>query len=198
MRIKSHALGIYAAMSAAGVFTLSFMGIYVWGMRQEGRDRWFFYAFITPFVLVGTVLTVFGVRALLRAAWFGRWALDVPAGGGVLGQPLVATLFPTRTRTPSGELTCRLRSVRVVSVAGQGRTSGPSDRQTLWETTWTVPAGTIHPRIGLPLTLPLPDAGQPTNVDPRTATGTLWQLDVVVPTGGSTEQAVFDLPVRAL
>jgi len=64
---------------------------------------------------------------------------------------------------PSGELTCRLRCIRI----HRGGSGGRSDIKTLWETTWTIRAGTQ------------------------------WQLNVVVPTRDFDDEPVFDLPVRA-
>lgn len=195
MRIKSHAPLMYAGMTVAGVITLAFMGIFAYLMQQAGRDRWFFYAFITPFVLAGTLLTYFGGRFLLRLARFGSWQLDVPESGGELGRPFTVTLFPTRTRSTTGELTCHLRCIRI-NTSYNSRSGSRSDIKTLWETTWTASAHTLHPSIGLPLSLPLPASGEPTNVDPRTGAGTQWQLNVVVPTKGVKDECVFDLPVR--
>ena len=197
MRIKSHAPLMYVGMAAAGVITLIFMGTFGYLMRQQGRDRWFLYVFLSPFVLMGAALAFFGGRFLLRWARLGSWQLDVPGSGGELGRPFEVTLFPSRTRTPSGELTCHLRCIRIVKLASQGSSAGRSSTTTLWETTWTRPAGTIHPNIGVPLSLPLPASGEPTNISPQSGAGTQWQLNVVVPTGGANDEAVFDLPVRA-
>jgi hypothetical protein len=66
----------------------------------------------------------------------------------------------------------------------------------LWEATFTASTALIHPRLGLPLTLPLPDHGQPTNIDRRTGAGVQWQLNVVIPMRRGSEEPVFDLPVR--
>jgi len=197
MRIKSHAPLMFIGMTAAGVVTLAFMGIFGSLMRQQGRDSWLLYAFLSPFVLMGAALAFFGGRFLLRWALIGSWQLDVPAGGGELGRPLPVTLFPSRTRVPSGELTCHLRCIRIRKLASQGSSAGRSDITTLWETTWATRTGTIHPNIGLALSLPLPDSGEPTNISPQSGAGTQWQLNVVVPTRGVNDESVFDLPVRA-
>ncbi len=196
MRIKSHVPWMYAGMTAAGVITLAFMGIYASLMRQAGRDRWFFYAFIAPFVLAGTLLIYFGGRFLVRLALFGSWQLDVPGSGGELGRPFAVALFPTRARRPTSELTCHLRCIRI-NKPHTGSSGGRSVITTLWETTWTAGADAVHPSIGLPLSLPLPASGEPTNVDPRTGAGTQWQLNVVIPTQGAKDECVFDLPVRS-
>ncbi len=197
MRIKSHAPLMFIGMTAAGVITLAFMGIYTYLMRRDGRDAWYVYAFVSPFVLMGVALAFFGGRFLLRWAMIGSWQLDVPAGGGELGRLFPVTLFPSRTRVPSGELTCHLRCIRIRKLASQGSSAGRSDITTLWETTWTTRAGTIHPNIGVPLSLPLPESGEPTNISPQSGAGTQWQLNVVVPTRGFSDESVFDLPVRA-
>lgn len=197
MRIKSHAPLMFIGMTAAGVITLAFMGIFGSLMLRQGRGSWLLYAFLTPFVLMGAALTFFGGRFLLRWAMIGSWQLDVPAGGGELGRPFPATLFPSRSRVPSGDLTCHLRCIRIRKLTSQGSSAGRSDITTLWETTWTTPAGTIHPNIGLPLNLPLPASGESTNISPQSGAGTQWQLNVVVPTRGFNDESVFDLPVRA-
>ncbi len=197
MRIKSHAPWMYVGMTAAGLITLTMMGIFGYLMRQQGRDSWVLYAFLSPFVLMGAFLAYFGGRFLVRLAMTGSWQLDVPGSGGELGRPFDVTLFPSRTRVPSGELTCHLRCIRIHKLASRGSSAGRSDIKTLWETTWTTRAGTIHPNIGLPLSLPLPDSGEPSNMDSRTGSGTQWQLNVVVPTRGFKDESVFDLPVRA-
>ena len=196
MRIKSHAPLMYVGMMTAGVVTLAFMGIYGYLMRQAGRDGWLFYTFVSPFVLVGSFLTYFGGRFLLRLAMVGSWQLDVQGSGGELGRPFDVTLFPSRTRVPSGDMTCHLRCIRIVKLSSRGSSAGRSDIKTLWETTWTVPARTIRRDIGLLLTLPLPVSGEPSSIDPRTGAGTQWQLNVVVPTRSFKDESVFDLPVR--
>ncbi len=159
-------------------------------MRQAGRDVWFLYAFTAPFLMVGSLLAFFGVRTLLRLVRFGGWELEVPAQGGVFGQPFEVTLFPTRERMPSGPLTCHLRCIRI------SRTRARADVKPVWESTWTASTALIHPRLGLPLSLPLPDRGEPTNIDRRTGGGVQWQLNVAIPSAGMSEEPVFDLPVR--
>lgn len=108
--------------------------------------------------------------------------------------PLGTSLSATRL---SGALACQLRCIRIVKLGSQGSSAGRSDISTLWESTWTTTVSTIHPRMGTPLKLPLPDSGVPSNIDPRTGAGTQWQLAIAVPTDGSTDNVVFDLPVRA-
>lgn len=177
-------------MAAAGVITLGFIGTYIYLMRQAGRDAWYLYLFTAPFLLMGSVLAYFGVRTLLRLALFGSWELEVPAQGGVFGQPFEVTLFPTRERVPSGPLTCHLRCIRI------SRGTDRSDVKPVWESTWTTSTALIHPRIGTPLSLLLPDRGEPTNIDRRTGAGVQWQLNVVIPSKAMAEEPVFDLPVR--
>ena len=183
-------------MAAAGVITLGFIGTYIFLMRQAGRDVWYLYVLMAPFLLMGSLLAFFGVRTLLRLARFGSWEIEVSAQGGVFGQPFEVTLFPTRERVPSGPLTCHLRCIRISRFSGGSRTPSRTDVKTLWESTWTTSTALIHPRIGVPLSLPLPDRGEPTNIDRRTGSGVQWQLNVVIPSKGMSEEPVFDLPVR--
>ena len=190
MRIKSHAPWMFAGMAAAGAITLGFIGTYIFLMRQAGRDVWYLYVLMAPFLLMGSLLAFFGLRTLLRLALFGSWEVEVAAQGGVFGQPFEVTLFPTRERVPSGPLTCHLRCIRI------SRNTARADVKAVWDTTWTTSTALIHPRIGLPLTLPLPDRGEPTNIDRRTGSGVQWQLNVVIPSKGMSEEPVFDLPVR--
>lgn len=193
MRIKSHAPWMWLGMAVASVPTLALPSIFIYLMRQDGRDGWFVYAFMTPFLIVGLLLGYFGLRALLRIVVRGSWQLEVPDGGGVLGQPLSATLFPTRERRPVAALTCRLRCIRIVRTT---RGSARSNISTLWETTWTVPAATlIQPRTGLALLLPLPDHGVPTQMD-RSGSGVQWQLNVAVPFADGSDEPVFDVPIE--
>lgn len=192
MRIRSHAPWMWVGMAVASVPTLGLPGIFVYLMRQEGRDSWVVYVVMAPFLLAGALLAFFGARALLRLAVRGSWQLEVPDGGGVLGRPLQARLFPTRERRPTEPLTCRLRCVRIVR---NSNASGRTNIDTLWETTWTVPSAAIQPQLGLALRLPLPDTGEPSQMN-RLGSGVQWQLNVVVPLKDGSEEPVFDLPVR--
>lgn len=192
MRIKSHAPWMWLGMSLASLPTLGLSSIYLYLMRQDGRDGWFVYVFVTPFLLVGLLLGYFGLRALLRIVVRGSWQLEVPDEGGVLGHPLSATLFPTRERRPAAELTCR---IRCIGISRNRRASARGNIVTLWEKTWTTSTAVIHPRLGLALVLPLPDHGEPTQMD-RTGSGVQWQLNVVVPWQDGSEEPVFDVPVR--
>jgi hypothetical protein len=180
MRIKSHAPLMFLGMTAAGLMTLALVGTYFYLMWAAGRASTLVYVFVSPFMLMGSLLAFFGGRTFLRMAW--------------LGQPLLATLFPRRAVTPTGELQCRLRCIRVVRRQVGGSTS--SDTTTLWQSSWTRQAATIHPTLGVELSLPLPETGQPTAVDRLSGSGTIWQLNVVIPSQGSSEEPVFDLPVR--
>jgi hypothetical protein len=194
MRIKSHAPLMHLGMTAAGILTLALIGTYFYLMWAAGRASILVYFFVAPFMLMGSLLAFFGGRSFIRLAWLGSWQLEVPDGGGVLGQPLRATLFPRRAVTPSGELQCRLRCIRIVRQ--QGRSSSSSNITTLWHSSWTLQSATIHPTLGLELSLPLPATGNPTEVDRQSGSGITWQLNVVIPSQGSSEEPVFDLPVR--
>lgn len=194
MHIKSFMPGIYVGMAAAAVGTLGLSGTFVYLMRQDGRDTWLVYLVMAPFLLTGLLLAFFGVRGLGRLALFGNWILEVPKGGVVLGQPCTVTLRPTRARTATGELTCVLMCRQ--SVRHTGRT-GRMEATTLFETRWTQPVATLDPSLGVELRLPLPNTGEPTNVDRKTGAGVEWQLNVHVPSRLATEEPVFALPVRA-
>lgn len=185
---------MYLGMTAAGMLTLAFIGTYFYLMWAAGRASILLYVVVTPFMLMGSLLAFFGGRILLRTAWLGSWQLEVPDGGGVLGQPLRATLFPRRAVTPAGDLQCRLRCVRIVR--RQGGSSSSSNTTTLWHSSWTLQSATIQPTLGLELNLPLPATGHPTSVDRVSGSGVTWQLNVVIPSQGSSEEPVFDLPVR--
>ena len=191
MHIKSFMPGIYVGMAAAAVGTLGLSGTFVYLMRQDGRDTWLVYLVMAPFLLTGLLLAFFGVRGLGRLALFGNWILDVPAGGVVLGQHCTVTLRPTRGRTATGELTCVLMCRQSV------RRTGRMEATTLFETRWTQPVATLDPSLGVELRLPLPNTGEPTNVDRKTGAGVEWQLNVHVPSRLATEEPVFALPVRA-
>jgi hypothetical protein len=168
-------------------------GTFVYLMRQEGRDAWFVYVVMAPFLLAGVLLGFFGLRALLRIIVRGSWQLEVPDGGGVLGRPLKATLFPARERRPTQALACRLRCIRSVR---NSQASARNNVDTLWEESWTTASAVIHPQLGLVLDLPLPATGEPSQMD-RTGSGVQWQLNVVVTSQGLTEEPVFDVPVAS-
>ncbi len=194
MRIKSHAPFMYVGMTVAGIATLGLIGAYFSLMWAADRASFLLYLVVSPFVLMGSLLAFFGGRHLLRLAWLGSWQLEIPNGGGVLGQPLPATLFPRRAVTPDGELQCRVRCVRIQRQGGASSSS--SNTTALWESSWTMRAGTIHPKVGLTLNLPLPATGNPTAVDRRSGSGIVWQLNVVIPSPGLSEEPLFDLPIR--
>ena len=182
-------------MALASVPTLGLPGVFLYLMRQEGRDGWFVYAVMAPFLLAGVLLGFFGVRALLRIVVRGGWQLEVPDGGGVLGRPLRATLLPGRERRPTKALACRLRCIRIIRNSNP-RGSQRSDVNTLWEESWTATSAVIQPQLGLALDLPLPATGEPSQMD-RSGSGVQWQLNVVVTSQGMSEEPVFDLPVRS-
>jgi hypothetical protein len=184
---------MWLGMAAAAVPTLGLSGTFVYLMRQEGRDSWFFYVVMAPFLLTGVLLAFFGLRALLRIVIRGSWQLEVPDQGGVLGRPLKVTLFPARERRPTEALTCRLRCIRIVR---SSRALARGNVNTLWEKSWTTTSAVIQPQLGLALDLPLPATGEPSHMD-RTGSGVQWQLNVVVTSQGMAEEPVFDLPVRS-
>ena len=92
MRIKSHAPWMWLGMSLASLGTLALPSIYLYLMRQDGRDRWFVYLFIAPFLLVGLLLGYFGLRALLRIVVRG-------SGGKVTGMRMTRTCLPASPST---------------------------------------------------------------------------------------------------
>lgn len=199
MRLRSGTPILYVSFVAASIVTLGLSGTFLFLMWRQDRATVGFTLVIAPFLMMGTLLAFFGVRGLVRLARHGSWHLDVPDEGGRLGAPLRATLLPQREVTPSGEIQCRLRCVRSsrTRVHGtQGRTAG-ANHDTLWEESWARRTGTIHPRMGLELTLPFPADGQPTFDDQRTGSGIQWQLNVLVPTEGHAHEAMFEIPVRA-
>lgn len=189
MRIRSHALGIYAGMTAARVGALALPGTLVFLKRADGTATTFFYVFVTPFFLVGLALLVFGLRGVAKGLLGGVWGLEI-SDAGVLGQPLAAILTPPRQTQLDGELRLQLRALARTSRGGGG-----VELKTLWETQWTEPAATLQPKTGIPLILPLPSQGPSTSESANGAQYTRWQLHVVVPSGGSEQELVFDVPV---
>lgn len=191
MRLRSSLPSLHLGMAAASVGTLGLSGTYLYLMAAEGRASVFLCLFLTPFFLVGAGLGYFGLRGLFRLARYGRWELEVPGSGGVLGRPLPVTLHPGRAVAAAADLQCRLRCVRLVF----GRQGVRSSQTVLWQSAWTVPATTLLPQGGLPLTLPLPEDGPVSQRSPQQGTATVWQLNVVVESSGMTEEPVFDIPV---
>lgn len=188
MRIKSHAPLMFVGMTVAGILTSAMIGLFITLMRQDGRDSWFFYAAMTPFLLAGALLAYFGGRRLLRTVRHGSWQLEIPGHSCSLGQTADATLFPSRERILTGELTCRLHCIRI-----NRATTASARITTLWQTTWTLNASRIQPQLGLALSLPFPEASA--DLFDFNDSGIQWQLNVVIPSQGMSEEPVFDLPV---
>ncbi len=192
MQITSFMPGMYVGMAVAALGALGLSGTVVYLARQSGRDTWLVYVAMAPFLLAGLLLAYFGLRGLGRLALFGHWILDVSDRGVVLGQPCTVILRPTRARTPTGEVTCVLTCRQSV------RRAGRMEATTLFESQWTQPVATLDPSLGVELRLPLPDAGEPTDVDRRTGAGVQWQLNVHIPSRFMKEEPVFDLAVGSV
>lgn len=190
MRIKSHASSIYTGMTAAGLGALALPGAFLYLKWAAGEATIAMHVVMAPFLLMGLLLVTLGARGVIRRLTGGAWQLDIPDAGGALGEPLAATLLPPHSVQVDGELNCRLRLVERAS-AGGGRTQ----ITTAWQTHWTAPVASVHPRLGVALTLPFPAQGVVTMAFAGGA-GYRWQLNVAVPSGGSTEELVFDVPVR--
>lgn len=190
MRIRSHSTGIYVAMTCAGVMALTLPGLLVYLKWAAGEGSPFLYVAMLPFLLVGAALFVFGLRGTATGLLGGGWELDVPGPGGTIGTPLSTTLFPPRPVQVDGELSCQLRAV-----SRSDRGGGRIEMQTLWKTQWTQPAATVHPSTGISIVLPLPSEGPSTRESANGAQYTRWQLNVSVPSGGSEQELVFDVPV---
>ncbi len=193
MRIKSHTSLLHLGMTAASAGALGLPGTFLYLMTAEGRGSLFVYVIMAPFLLVGLLLGFFGIRGLVRLAVWGRWQIEVPEAGGVLGRPLTIRLLPGRVVAPDGELEWRLRCVQTT---GASNKQGRSDRVTLWESRWSSRSGTLNPNVGVDMQLPLPDSGNGTRIDRGTGGGIQWQLNVVVPSNGGSEESVFDVPIR--
>ena len=167
----------------------------IYGFGKDGPvppGVWIVGALFAP---LGLLLAVFGARHLLQRARFGGWTLECPEGGGRLGQPLGVTLMPPRVVTPSTDVECTLVCFHSSGVAsstqpGAGRASGK-----MFDHTWSLRAGTVHPDIGLPITLDLPAFGFPST---RGRQGTVeWKLSVTTSADGLTHRMEFELPVQA-
>jgi hypothetical protein len=190
---------LYLSLAAASVVTVGLAGTFLYLMWRQGKATIGFTLFLTPFLLMGMSLGFFGTRGIVRLGRYGRWQLDVPDQGGVMGATTRVTFLPQRETTPIGEIQCRLRCVRSARtrVHGlQGRSGNPI-HDTLWEESWSMQTSHIHPDIGLVLVLAFPSTGEQTVVDSRTGSGIQWQLNVVVPTEAYVREAMFEIPVRA-
>ena len=193
MRIKSQSATWAGIVTLVATITLGFVGTYLFLMWRAGRATWLVYLVTAPFFAVGALLGFFGLRGLMRLLRFGHWHLEVAGSGGVLGQPMRVTLFPGREVTPSGEIQCDLRCLRVTVVNGGKNQS--MDTKTLWESSWKVTSSTILKEMGLNLSLPLPESGQATSQDSPSGGGIKWQLTVRIPMPGMSDEPVFDIPV---
>ena len=135
---------------------------------------------------------------LARLARFGRWHLACPDGGGTFGQPLLVTLLPSRRFVPTGELDCRLRCVRAIATGTPGQRSHRVNTVTEWEARWSMRTSTIHPGIGLAVTVPVPEVGLGTQRDTRTASEVKWQLHVHLPAERLSADVTFEIPIATV
>ncbi len=192
MRIKSQSSTWAGIMALVATLTISFMATYLYLMWQAGRATWLVYLVVAPFFGMGLLLGYLGVRGLVRRLRFGLWHLEL-AAPGVLGQPLQVALLPGRDLKLTGEIRCDLRCLRVTIVsAGKNQRM---ETKTLWESSWNVTSPTIRKEMGLSLSLPLPSDGEATSQGSRDGAGIKWQLTVLVPAQGMSDEPVFDVPV---
>jgi hypothetical protein len=196
------------SLSVAGLLTTTMAVGVIFAKAVEGTAPVLLYLFLTPFLLMGLVLFLFGARGLFRLARYGAWALSYPDDDGWLGTPVSVRLLPRREVTPSDRLQCRLSCVeRVVfdnrgsarnsEVPGGGTGAVQDQNITLWHTEWSVPRSTIRPGTGVEIVVPVPQNGKPTSVDSRTGAGIRWHLNIQVPAGNLSHQPMFEIPVRA-
>jgi hypothetical protein len=195
VRIKSQTSLVDALLLVTGVLMIVTAYGLIYGFGKDGSvppGVWIVAALFSP---PGFLLAVFGARQLLQRARFGGWTLECPEGGGRLGQPLVVTLLPPKVVTPSTDVECRLVCFQSSGVPsstqpGAGRASGR-----MFDHGWALRAGTMHPGIGLPITLDLPTLGFPSK---RGRRGTVeWKLSVTTSADGRTHRMEFELPVQA-
>jgi hypothetical protein len=195
VRIKSQTSLVAALLLFAGMVMMAMASGPIYGFGKDGpvpSGVWIVAALFAP---LGLLLAFFGARQLLQRARFGGWTLECPEGGGQLGQPLVVTLMPPRVVTPTTDVECSMvcfhsSSVRSSTQPGAGRASGK-----MFDHTWLLDAGTIHPDVGLPITLDLPAFGFPSTRG-RQAT-VEWKLSVTTSADGRTHRMEFELPVQA-
>jgi hypothetical protein len=195
VRIKSQTSLVAGLLLLAGVVMIAMAFGLIYGFGKDGPvppGVWMVAALLTP---LGLLLAISSARQLLLRARFGGWTLECPDGGGRIGQPLVVTLMPPRVVTPSADLACTLvcfhsSGVSSSTRSGAGRASGK-----MFDHTWAVRAGTVHPETGLPITLDLPAVGFPST---RGRQGTVeWKLSVTTTADGRTHRMEFELPVQA-
>jgi hypothetical protein len=193
MRIKSESSYWAATTTFAGLFTLSFIGFYVFVMVQGGKGSWFLYVFVTPFFLVGFALAAWGVRGLLRRVLFSQWYVEFERPG-VLGQAMNMRLFSGQDVTPVGDIECNLCCLRNDSIATPN--NRVSKITTLWETTWQVRVALIPAKLGTTLSLPLPEnSALSSNGHGGFGSSLEWQLTVNIPLQGLSDAPIFKIPV---
>jgi hypothetical protein len=195
VRIESQTSRVAALLLLAGVVMLAMASGLIYGFRRDGpvpAGVWIVAALLAP---LGLLFAVSSVRQLLQRARFGAWTLECPEGGGRLGLPLVVTLMPPRVVAPSTGVECSLVCFHSSGVSrsthsGTGRATGK-----MFDHAWTVDAGTMHPDVGLPITVDLPAFGFPST---RGRQGTVeWKLSVTASAEGRTHRMAFELPVQA-
>lgn len=200
MRIKSDSAISPVMMIVLSMVTFGVPALLLYLASQRGPVPALLYLFATLFFGVALLLLFVGTRQLIRSVRFGSWELECPDTGCVLGQSLHVRLFPGRMVMPEGDVQCHLERVHsVMTRATTSRRGGSRDVETttLWETKWSVPPATIDPRIGLDISLPLPDKGQETSdTPPDGSRGSIsWHLTLLITANGIAHEPSFQIPV---
>ena len=148
----------------------------------------------------GALCVFLSAKALVARARTGPWELECPAGGIELGAPRLVQLMPPRVVAPKGDVECTLTCIRSTPRQGPASTGGVHDpsgagSRRLFDTSWSVPASTLDPRSGLPISLPMPQSGMPSR---RGRDGNVeWKLSVTIAVDGTEHALEFEIPVRS-
>ena len=197
MRIKSQTTFVAAMLLFLGVVMIAMPAGMFYGFSKDGPvpgGVWFIAAL---FGSLGLLFAYLSAKQLVRRFRFGGWEVECPDGGGHLGQPLEVKLVPPQVVTPTGEVEVNLTCIQSTGSRSSSQRSGATrGTATLFDTKWSLRPGTLHPQMGLPLTLPLPEFGlgstrsRGTNVE--------WKLSVKVPADGATHDMEFEIPINGV
>ena len=181
----------------ASVVTLAMTATYLLVMRSQDKLGTLVVVVMTPFVLAGLGLAALAVREAVRILRHGTWAVEIPDGGGRVGEPLPVRIYPARLSTATGpmQLTLRCRE----STTHHSRGTQGSETNTMSRTLGSVEVqltpGALDPRSPVAATLDVPHGLPPSSGQNALGVTIAWQLIVEVPTTEGDAFTTFDLPV---
>ena len=201
MRIRSQTSFVAAMMLLLGIVMIGIPAGLLHAFAADGPVPTGVWVLAVPFGGLGLLFAWLSTKRLVSRWRVGPWELECPDSGVAFGQPHSVQLMPPRVMTPTVPLECRLTCLGSRPRTGARSTSGgvhqssQSNTRTLFDTSWTFPASTLHPQSGVSMPVPLPPFGLGSR---RGRAGAIeWKLSVIVTADGSAHEMEFEIPVAA-